>query len=58
MLKKMVILVLFILITSVIRAAVDAILGIEMSGPPMYRVISQMVTLLSGAGILYILLEG
>lgn len=57
MARKIIILVLFMLITSVIRAIVDGILGTEMSGPLAYRVISQTVTMLTGAGILYILLE-
>lgn len=56
-LKKIAVLIGFGLITSIIGVVLDVILGVEISGLCMSRIISQIFTMLTGAGILYIILE-
>ena len=51
-LKKIAVLIGFVLITSIIREVLNVMLGVEISGPLTSRIISQIFTLLTGAGIL------
>ena len=51
-LKKTAVLIGFVLITSIIREVLNVMLGVEISGPFTSRIISQIFTLLTGAGIL------
>ena len=56
-LKKVAVLIGFVLIASIIQVGLDMMLGVEISSLCMSRIISQIFTLLTGAGILYIILE-
>jgi hypothetical protein len=48
---KIILLMVFILVTSVVRAWVDELLDVETSGLLTHRVASQVITLITGAGI-------
>lgn len=52
---KIAVVVFLILISSIFRAVVDAILGVETSGPLASRVISQLITMLTGVAILCVM---